>query len=177
MEQGILPHERSLMRDEELEEERRLAFVGITRAQKELYLTYARMREFRGQTLYAVPSMFLEELPQEGVETKDLSSGTAMRSGAVDSWRGSTSSASQGWYDTGFKPKTSRERERAEFSDSLEEATGYEVGVLVHHDVYGVGKITDVSGQGALRKLKIRFSTGERKFLAAKAKLAIVQNG
>ena len=52
---------------------------------------------------------------------------------------------------------------------------GYEVGVLVHHDVYGVGRITDVSGQGVLRKLRIRFATGERKFLAAKAKLAIVE--
>lgn len=172
MEQGILPHERSLMRDEELEEERRLAFVGITRAQEELYLTYARMREFRGQTLYAVPSMFLEELPQEGVESLDLSSGTAHRS--TESWRGQTTGASSGWYDTGFtKPETSRDRKGAVETDAI----AYEVGVLVHHEAYGVGKITDVSGQGALRKLKIRFSSGERKFLAAKAKLAIVQDG
>ncbi len=96
MEQGILPHERSIMRNEELEEERRLAFVGMTRAEEELYLCYARMREFRGQTLYAVPSMFLEELPREGVDEVDLSS-SANR--AAEKWRGSTSGASQGWYD------------------------------------------------------------------------------
>jgi DNA helicase-2/ATP-dependent DNA helicase PcrA len=171
MEQGILPHERSIMRNEELEEERRLAFVGMTRAEEELYLSYARMREFRGQTLYAVPSMFLEELPREGIDEVDLSS-SANR--APEKWRGSTSGASQGWYDTGFvKPSTKKSEE----ATSVAQAEGYEVGVLVHHDVYGVGRITDVSGQGVLRKLKIRFSTGERKFLAAKAKLAIVQKG
>ncbi len=177
MEQGILPHERSLMRDEELEEERRLAFVGITRAQEEVYLSYARMREFRGQTLYAVPSMFLEELPQDGVEAVDLSSSSGRTSPAVDSWRGHATGASQGWYDTGFtRPETSRARKEAE-STFDDDPTGYEVGILVHHEAYGVGRITEVSGQGALRKLKIRFSTGERKFLAAKAKLAIVQKG
>ena len=174
MEQGILPHERSLMRDEELEEERRLAFVGITRAQEELYMSYARMREFRGQTLYAVPSMFLEELPQDSVENIDLSASASRGAGAADSWRGSTTKASQGWYDTGFaKTSTKKAEEPAGFAD----AAGYAVGVLVQHDVYGTGRITDVSGQGALRKLKIRFSAGERTFLAAKAKLAIVQKG
>src|SRR5205807_9046163 len=68
VEQGLLPHERSLAKDAELEEERRLAFVGMTRAMEELTLCHARLREFRGQTLYAVPSMFLDELPPEGVE-------------------------------------------------------------------------------------------------------------
>src|SRR5262249_43297896 len=72
-EQGILPHERSLSKGPDLEEERRLAFVGMTRAKEELYLTHCRLREFRGQTLYAVPSMFLEELPEGGVEHVDLS--------------------------------------------------------------------------------------------------------
>jgi DNA helicase-2/ATP-dependent DNA helicase PcrA len=171
MEQGILPHERSLQRNEELEEERRLAFVGMTRAQEELYLSYARMREFRGQTLYAVPSMFLEELPREGIDEVDLSS-SANRS--VDKWRGSTSGASQGWYDTGFVKTSTKKKDEA---TAVADPAGYEVDVLVHHDVYGVGRITDVSGHGALRKLKIRFATGERKFLAAKAKLAIVQKG
>jgi DNA helicase II / ATP-dependent DNA helicase PcrA len=171
MEQGILPHERSIMRNEELEEERRLAFVGMTRAQEELYLSNARMREFRGQTLYAVPSMFLEELPREGIDEVDLSS-SANRS--PEKWRSSTTGASQGWYDTGFVKPTSK---KGEDPASVAQAESYGVGVLVRHDVYGVGCITDISGQGVLRKLKIRFSTGERKFLAAKAKLAIVQKG
>ena len=70
VEEGILPHERSLHdgKGEEKEEERRLLFVGMTRAMKELYLTHARLRDFRGQTLYAIPSGFLNELPEEVVE-------------------------------------------------------------------------------------------------------------
>ena len=174
-EQGILPHERSLNKKEELEEERRLAFVGITRAQEELYLSYARMREFRGQTLYAIPSMFIEELPPDGIEEIDLSS-SAMRTGggSVDAIRGSTAKASTGWYDTGFAKTSTKKRDEPLIDEA---PTGYEVGALVHHDAYGVGRITDVNGQGVLRKLKIRFSTGERTFLAAKAKLAIVKKG
>ena len=51
----------------------------MTRAEKELYLTHCRLREFRGQTLYAVPSMFLDELPRDSVQTIDLSGGTAFQ--------------------------------------------------------------------------------------------------
>ena len=65
LEQGILPHERSLAKDDQVEEERRLAFVGMTRAREVLYLTHSRLREFRGTTLYAIPSMFLDELPPD----------------------------------------------------------------------------------------------------------------
>jgi DNA helicase-2/ATP-dependent DNA helicase PcrA len=172
LEQGILPHERSFNDEAEMEEERRLVFVGMTRAEEELYMSYARLREFRGQTLYTIPSMFLEELPQEEIDAQDVSSSSG-RYSAADTWRATTSNASKGWYDTGFvQPKSSS----AQKSPGVEKGTSsYEVGTLVHHDVYGVGSITDVSGQGALRKLKIRFSTSIRTFLAAKAKLAIVQ--
>ncbi len=94
MEQGLLPHERSLGREDEVEEERRLAFVGMTRAKEELYLCHARMREFRGNTLYAVPSMFLDELPEEGVQAIDLSGGAA--AGDSTQWRGGGEAAQQG---------------------------------------------------------------------------------
>src|SRR5438045_3322806 len=73
VEQGLLPHERSLAKEEDIEEERRLAFVGITRAKEELYVSHARLREFRGQTLSTVPSRFLDELPADGVQTVDQS--------------------------------------------------------------------------------------------------------
>src|SRR5438270_6095229 len=86
VEQGLLPHERSLGRDDDVEEERRLAFVGMTRAKEELYLCHARLREFRGNTLYAVPSMFLEELPADALQAIDLSAGGGQP--AADHWRG-----------------------------------------------------------------------------------------
>ncbi|MBI2808234.1 MAG: UvrD-helicase domain-containing protein [Planctomycetes bacterium] len=177
VEQGILPHERSLGSKAEIEEERRLAFVGITRAEEELYLSYARMREFRGQTLYTIHSMFLEELPEDDVEEIDLSSSNNKWKPATDTWRASTAKASAGWYETGFS-KAGPKRENKgldDFGTPAAHETAYEVGVLVHHEVYGVGRITEVSGQGVLRKLKIRFATGARTFMASKAKLAVVK--
>src|SRR6202030_4322017 len=105
VEQGLLPHERSLGREDEVEEERRLAFVGMTRAKEELYLCHARMREFRGSTLYAVPSMFLDELPKEGVETIDVSAGAGGTQAAMEFWRGGGDAAAPGWTDAGVRPK------------------------------------------------------------------------
>jgi DNA helicase-2/ATP-dependent DNA helicase PcrA len=174
-EQGILPHERSLGPDRrELEEERRLAFVGMTRAKEELYLTHCRLREFRGQTLYAVPSMFLEELPEEGVEHVDLSASAGGARRAMEAWRGAASHASTGWYDTGFTARLEASR-AATGTMPTNPVDSYEVGIAVVHEVYGAGKITDVRGQGVLRKIKVRFSTSERTFIAEKAKLSIVQ--
>jgi DNA helicase-2/ATP-dependent DNA helicase PcrA len=135
-----------------------------------LYLTHCRLREFRGQTLYAVPSMFLDELPEDGVEHVDLSASAGGTMRAMEAWRGATAAASSGWYDTGFaRGSTKRNGDPAP-------RAGYAVGALVMHDSYGVGKIIDISGQGALRKLKVRFSTGERTFIAEKAKLSIVES-
>jgi DNA helicase-2/ATP-dependent DNA helicase PcrA len=161
MEQGLVPHERSLGQDEEVEEERRLAFVGMTRAKEELFLTHVRMRDFRGQTLYAVPSMFLEELPADSLEQIDLSA-TVNRVSAQDRWRGGSAAARPGWHDAGVQPKSN--------------PPPYAVGMVVRHPTYGEGKVIDVSGQGVLRKVKIRFRTaGERAFIADVVKLEIVK--
>jgi DNA helicase-2/ATP-dependent DNA helicase PcrA len=163
VEQGLLPHDRSLNREDELEEERRLAFVGMTRAKEELNLSHARLREFRGQTLYAVPSMFLDELPEDAVENIDLSASAAGTSRALDAWRTGGRAAEQGWADAGIRPA----HDRGESSPGP-----YPPGSLVRHDTYGVGRVLEVSGYGALRKIKIRFqSAGERSFILDKVKL------
>ncbi|MBI1900874.1 MAG: UvrD-helicase domain-containing protein [Planctomycetia bacterium] len=73
IEQGILPHERSSANIDELEEERRLLFVGMTRAQEELHLSRVKERTFRGQTRRAIPSPFLMELPREEMDVEDVS--------------------------------------------------------------------------------------------------------
>jgi DNA helicase-2/ATP-dependent DNA helicase PcrA len=70
LEEGLIPHERSLEKPEQLEEERRLLFVGITRAQQELELSQARYREFRGQRRTAIPSPFLRELPLDEIQAQ-----------------------------------------------------------------------------------------------------------
>ncbi len=73
VEHGLLPHERSTGDAAEMEEERRLAFVGITRAEEELQLSYAVQRDFRGQRRQAVPSSFLLEIPREEIELTQAS--------------------------------------------------------------------------------------------------------
>jgi DNA helicase-2/ATP-dependent DNA helicase PcrA len=158
VEQGLLPHERSLQRDDELEEERRLCFVGMTRAMKKLHLCHARMREFRGQILYAIPSGFLAELPKE-VERVDCTRGYNRNS--LDVWRDRAGHGEPG----------------AEIPMPAAIPEGeYGPGQIVQHEGYGMGKITDVSGYGALKKLKIRFAAaGEKTFVADKVKLKVVK--
>ncbi|HLJ94234.1 MAG TPA: UvrD-helicase domain-containing protein [Gemmataceae bacterium] len=175
VEQGLLPHERSLAKDEDVEEERRLAFVGITRAKQELYLCHARLREFRGQTLYAVPSMFLDELGSDGIEPIDLSASAAGRARAIDAWRGGSEAAEQGWADAGVSSRSRQTSPRTQATPPDEHSQYFAEGMLVHHDQYGTGRVTHVMGHGSQRKIKVRFrSAGERTFLAAKAKLTIV---
>jgi DNA helicase-2/ATP-dependent DNA helicase PcrA len=170
LEQGILPGERSLSKEEDVEEERRVAFVGITRAMKELHLCHARMREFRGQTLYAIPSMFLEELPDEVVQV-DLGAHGG-RSPAQDLWRGGNRAASAAWAELGHQPLPTAVPRAVTTNPSAE---GYERGQIVQHEQYGIGTVTEVSGYGALRKVKIRFAVGgEKTFIVDKVKLKVV---
>jgi DNA helicase-2/ATP-dependent DNA helicase PcrA len=172
VEQGLLPHERSIARADELEEERRLAFVGMTRAKEELYLCHARSREFRGQTVYPVESMFFRELPEEAIEHVDLSGG-GHAPAAFEDWRGGGRAAEQGWHDAGVRGRPAPIPPRAPEGEG---ARGYVQGMLVRHATYGMGRIVEVSGQGALRRIKIRFSTaGERTFIADKVTLEIVR--
>ena len=70
MEEGVFPHARSLEEEDELEEERRLCYVGVTRAMNRCYLSWARQRTLFGRTSSNPPSRFLRELPHEGVERR-----------------------------------------------------------------------------------------------------------
>jgi DNA helicase-2/ATP-dependent DNA helicase PcrA len=170
VEQGLLPHERSLNRDDEVEEERRLAFVGMTRAKQELYLSHARLREFRGSAVYAVPSMFLEELPRDAIQFIDHSAG-AHGAQALNDWRSGGKAAEQGWVDAGVRPPS-------EPAPTATSGDGYAEGTLVRHPNYGVGRVTEVTGYGAMRRIKVRFSSyGEKTFVLDKVKLAIVRKG
>ncbi len=168
VEQGLLPHERSIAHNEELEEERRLAFVGMTRAKEELYLCHARSRDFRGQTVYPVESMFFRELPEETIQHIDFAGGSNVPA-AFDEWRGGGEAAEQGWHDAGVRESPPR-------SPANGEEKGFVQGMLVRHASYGMGRIVEVSGHGVHRRVKIRFSTaGERTFIADKVTLEIVR--
>ncbi len=119
--------------------------------------------------------MFLDELPTEGVDNVDLSDTGAGRAAAAHTWRETT--RSEGWYDAGFarSPKPTSVTPGAAALIAASESVDYGVGMIVNHATHGRGRVTEVSGHGALRKVKVRFADGERAFIAAKAKMTIVQ--
>jgi DNA helicase-2/ATP-dependent DNA helicase PcrA len=168
VEQGLIPHIRALesRKDDEVEEERRLAFVGMTRAQEELYLSCARQREFRGQTLDAVQSMFIRELPPDVVQTVDLSGRSPL-----DAYRGGGPAAEPGWREAGLDiplPIPPRKRNDDPFP----------VGSLVRHASYGEGQVVRLSGFGGTRTVTIRFRTaGEHSFRVSHVKLEVLRRG
>jgi ATP-dependent DNA helicase UvrD/PcrA len=158
LEQGLLPHERSLAQPDEVEEERRLCYVGMTRAKEELYLSLARMRDFRGRSLYTIPSMFIDELPAEGIVHDD-------RSATFAGPPGHAANRDRAADDFDVMPAA------REFPD----ASGLSVGVIVDHASYGRGKVLDLSGMGAMRRVRIRFARhGEKVFVVEKAKLTVI---
>jgi DNA helicase-2/ATP-dependent DNA helicase PcrA len=171
MEQGLLPHDRSIGRGDEVEEERRLAFVGMTRAKEELYLCHARMRDFRGNTNYTIPSMFLSELPEEVVEVDVSSSGS---NPSFDDWRGGSAAAEEGWSATGLPRKPAPIVPR-KLAATTTDDKGLAEGLVVRHATYGRGQIIELSGYGAMRRVKVRFATaGVRSFIVEKAQLEIL---
>ena len=178
LEQGLLPHERSLDNELELEEERRLCFVGMTRAMQELQLSYARLREFRGRTTYTVPSSFFDELPPPP-DVRKIERG-GMRRDESDY----STDHPMDYEDTPIVMAPSRSAtaksagSSAPFTPRAGEPDELRQGMFVAHGEYGVGQIVEASGNGALRKVRIRFQTaGLKVFLASKAKLTIVHPG
>jgi DNA helicase-2/ATP-dependent DNA helicase PcrA len=163
LEQGILPHARSGEGGAEIEEERRLLFVGITRARQELYLSHCRVREFRGQRTATVPSRFLAELPDDAIEERDLTGGPRIYAPARP--RMAT--------NTGFRLVTAAElaggRAAAEPGDAL---AAFRPGTRVLHPEFGLGRIVSIDGAGPNRKGRVAFAVGgERTFVLAKSPL------
>jgi DNA helicase-2/ATP-dependent DNA helicase PcrA len=118
--------------------------------------------------------MFLDELPQEGIENVELRDQPAGSPEAYGRWRRETRAADEDWEEIPLEAPRKPARPRPEPDET---DVDYAQGMMVRHETYGVGRITDVSGYGAMRKIKIRFGAGgERTFVASKAKLVIVQN-
>lgn len=183
MEEGVFPHQRTLTEPAELEEERRLAYVGITRARDRLYLSSAWSRMMHGTTQYNPPSRFLDELPAELV--KDVGGGRRRRSSARsgDSWRrddwggGWGSGRSDDVFSppiggggrSSAEPRTSQPRRPQQHgADQL----GLRVGDGVRHAKWGDGVILDVRGEGDKAEATVRFpGIGEKILLLAWAPL------
>ncbi len=162
LEEGLFPHEQSTAEKDGLEEERRLAYVAITRARQRLYLSFAQTRMLHGQTRYSLASRFLEEIP-EGLKkwlTPKLSRQRSMGFDAPPRRQSRTDDK-----DTYFPKK-----EAVTFA--RREASGFRIGQSVTHPKFGAGVIVDAEGDGGDARVQVNFGRQGVKWLAvAVAKL------
>ena len=143
MEEGIFPHSRTLGDPEELQEERRLAYVGLTRARANLFITRAEYRSSWGAPSYNPASRFLSEIPDEVIEWNQVQE----KSAAI---------------------KTSIRRSFAppKPTGKVSSTMNLEVGERVSHDTFGLGTVVAVTGQGDRAEATINFgSFGEKRLL------------
>ena len=166
MEESVFPHMRSLTEPRELEEERRLCYVGITRARERLYLSHAWCRTLHGSTQYNPPSRFLDEIPAGLIEEAAASRSTQQRA----------SQRTGGWESTTWSPAgRDRQVERAlrpAPSASGAQNLGIRVGDDVMHTKWGEGVVLHMEGQGDKTEAVVRFpSVGEKRLLLSWAPL------
>ncbi|MEV5884046.1 DNA helicase PcrA [Streptomyces sp. NPDC052020] len=158
MEDGVFPHMRALGQTKELEEERRLAYVGITRARERLYLTRSTMRSAWGQPSYNPPSRFLEEIPAAHLEWKRTGATAPVSSGPASGIAASLSSSrsrSTAAGASGFATRRASEKPVAALA----------VGDRVTHDQFGLGTVIAVKGTGANAEATIDFGDAKPKRL------------
>jgi DNA helicase-2/ATP-dependent DNA helicase PcrA len=174
IEQGLLPHSRAGEDDSEMEEERRLFFVGITRAERELFLSHCRVREFRGQRQATIPSRFLAELPEEVVTVRDLSEMSS--SGSFTGFR--RPEPRPPVPSGGFRLTTAAALAGGVPFSPSDNLGVFQPGVRVMHPQYGLGRIVAIDGAGPDRKGKVAFAVGgERTFVLSKSPLKAVTGG
>ncbi|HHT9138116.1 MAG TPA: ATP-dependent helicase [Candidatus Wunengus sp. YC60] len=177
MEEGLLPHSESRDSDEEIEEERRLCYVGITRAMKELFLSHARRRTRYGQMNPCIASRFLDEIPEEIVDKIDR----ANRNYSFDSFNANNRTTHETLLSFDFNDiDTSDSRSLSGTGltspSSEEESISFSSGEVVRHPVFGIGRILEVSGSKEKASVKVSFNIGGTKHLMlAYAKLEKVK--
>ncbi|MGD6900010.1 DNA helicase PcrA [Bacillus infantis] len=160
LEEGVFPHSRSLMEEAEMEEERRLAYVGITRAEEELYITNAQMRTLFGRTNMNPPSRFIQEIPADLIEGIEPKKASPSPFGSPAGGRPLSSSAPrQAMRKAVVKPAA---------ASTGGDALGWQVGDKAVHGKWGTGTVVSVKGQGEGTELDIAFPspTGIKRLLA-----------
>ena len=178
VEEGLLPHERSREHPQQLEEERRLMFVGITRAQQKLQISRARYRDFRGARKLTVPSSFLMELPRHEMVVEETEGDASFdfhrfehEEPVFDYDAGPCTQASPP-EELRLATATARLRTAAELANGGTPAPpldpdAFEHGMLVRHPEYGLGRVVALSGNGSQRIATVDFasSAGRKKFV------------
>jgi DNA helicase-2/ATP-dependent DNA helicase PcrA len=162
MEDGVFPHLRSLGDNKELEEERRLAYVGITRARERLYLSRAVTRSAWGQPQYNPPSRFLDEIPASLLawEREEPTRETMSRWERVGEVGGGTGSAQERLTSSSFAPS------RRPGVSGAREVPVLDVGDRVTHDTFGMGSVVGLRGTAEKQQAEVDFGAGTgRKWL------------
>jgi DNA helicase-2/ATP-dependent DNA helicase PcrA len=139
LEEGLFPSERSIDEAGKLEEERRLCYVGITRAEKQLVISYTKQRRLYGNMSYNLPSRFLDEIPNS--VTHEIRPKT-------NSWQNNFNAP---------KPKF---KSAGRFNE-----TGVSIGKRVEHAKFAQGVVTDVEGAGDHARVQVNFETEGSKWL------------
>ncbi len=172
LEDGVFPHVRSLGDPDELEEERRLCYVGLTRAEERLYLCHAWSRMMFGSTDYRPPSRFLDEIPAELIASAggDDKPGRGRRAGAAN--RAGGSGGGLGAHREAVVAAAMRRDNAAPVGARGAEQLGLRVGDDVHHEKFGDGVIVDITGSGDKAEARVRFrDAGEKTLLLSWAPL------
>ncbi|WP_345242625.1 DNA helicase PcrA [Pontibacillus salipaludis] len=151
MEESVFPHSRSLQDEEEMEEERRLAYVGITRAEQQLFLTNAKMRTLFGRTNMNPESRFISEIPSELIEGRGNQGGGSPFGG------GFQDPAPSGFSTGQPKPPKRKATTMKQKAASGGDGADFAVGDKVSHKKWGEGTVVKVQGEGDSKELDIAF--------------------
>ncbi|MEY3974971.1 MAG: hypothetical protein RLZZ33_26 [Pseudomonadota bacterium] len=157
LEDGLFPHQRSLNDLDSLEEERRLAYVGTTRAMQQLYLTYAEQRRLHGIDGYGQPSRFIREIPEELLEEVRP---------RVHAGRGGYGSGGFNTHDDDLRSEFAPRRSPLASGVKADPvAPGLKLGARVRHAKFGSGVILNIEGQGPHARVQVNFETAGSKWL------------
>jgi len=161
MEEGLFPIARALEKDSDMEEERRLCYVAVTRAEELLYITYTQMRTIYGRTSYSQPSRFIEEIPEELIDSSTVHRRKVdLRSpfiNVVDYTR-----------DEGLKPKDT--------ASTKVDGGDMDVGTKVSHKKWGQGTVVQMKDKGNDKEIVIAFDTvGLKRLLLSLAPIEIIK--
>lgn len=166
LEEGIFPHSRTLMNETELEEERRLCYVGITRAKEKLYLTSAKMRTIYGRSQMSGPSRFVDEIPIELLERQKKTKAEQSASARILDAESPVRKAAARPFRLAPVPPPAQ---------SQNSAFDWKVGEKAQHIKYGIGTIVSVKGLGEEQEISIAFpAAGVKPFMVKYAPLTRV---
>lgn len=193
LEEGLFPHDMCLHDEVQLAEERRLCYVGITRAMEKLYLSFCEVRRLRGEEKYNLPSRFLREIPEEYLTAEQATTKVSRTNSYSNSYNSN--------YNTGYNSRDnyknnnySNKYNNADYADYSDESSTYRkrnaaklaklnqadsdyvLGQNVKHQMFGVGVVMNAEGSGDKARVQVRFSKPHgTKWLVAKiAKLEVI---